>query len=79
MYALAFANASLTGSTGPGSASGVVSGEFGEVGCEDSALGGFREKESLNGFEGWGLLGFMERKRVGLVEGMVLREEKNEG
>lgn len=77
---MAFSSASLTGSVGPGSASGVVSGEFGELGCEDSELGGLREKESLNGFKGWGLLRFVEGKRVGfVVEEMELREESHEG
>lgn len=70
----------MTGSVGPGSAFGLVSGEFGELGCEDSALGGLRDKESLNGFNGWGLLRFVEGKRMGfVVEEMVLREESHEG
>lgn len=49
------------------------------MGCDDSSLAGFREKESLNGLEWWGLFRFEVGKRVGLVEERVLRDESHEG
>lgn len=49
------------------------------MGCDDSSLAGFRENESLNGFEGWGLFRFEVGKRVGFVEEIVLRDESHEG
>lgn len=53
----------------------MVSGGFGEVGWEGSALDGLREEESLSGLKAWILLRFVEGKRVGFE---VLREENQQ-
>nr|POF11707.1 isoform 2 of chitinase domain-containing protein 1 [Quercus suber] len=47
LYDLAFSEASFTGSIEAGSGSGVVSGEFGDMGSEDSALDWFVEDDDF--------------------------------
>jgi hypothetical protein len=79
LYNLAFSKASFTGSIAAGSASGLVSCEFGELGSEESALDGFVEDKSLNGLNELGLLRFVEGKKVGFEGEMVLREESQVG
>lgn len=56
----------------------MVSGEFGEMGSEDSALDGFTEEESFNGFNEWVLLRIVEGKTVGFDGEMVLMELRAE-